>query len=442
MRKAPTAADGQRRSALIKSRPTQGRFGSASQLAALAVAIVRVYWHCASHPFATDLVRHSHKEARRSFEPLKPAQEQSIDLIAELEHSARQMIEGGFIELTVETLGDPVEIAVGTAVELLRIGQEAIANAVPHAIASRLEIRLQFAPSSATLTVEDDGVGFVKRGDLLGFGLRGIRKRAASIAARLEIDSAPEMGHASVLPLPCPRRRLHVIRQDFSGTTFGASSLMPTRTSSTIRILIADDHPVVCSGLTSMLSSHSEIEVVGSASSGEEAIASLAETHPHVLLLDLRMPGMDGLTVLRALGRMEAPPRVIVLTSFEKEEDIYRAIRAGAQGYLLKDSTEAEMISALQTVHSGKRYIPRHIAARLADRMLRSDLTARELQILNSLSLGHTNKEIAKNLRISENTVRHHVTSIMEKLQVSDRTEAVAMALRTGVLSEMEPSAS
>lgn len=212
---------------------------------------------------------------------------------------------------------------------------------------------------------------------------------------------------------------------------------MPNPISDPIRILIVDDHPVVCSGLTSMLSSHPEFEVVGSAPSGEEALALLPHRRPHVLLLDLRMPGMDGIAVLHALGRLETPPRVIVLTSFEKEEDIYRAIRAGAQGYLLKDSTEGEMVDALRMVHHGKRYIPRHIGARLADRMLRSDLTARELQILNSLSLGQTNKEIAKDLKISENTVRHHVTSIMEKLQVSDRTEAVATALRTGVLSEM-----
>jgi DNA-binding NarL/FixJ family response regulator len=214
---------------------------------------------------------------------------------------------------------------------------------------------------------------------------------------------------------------------------------MPLRTCNPIRILIVDDHPVVCAGLTSMLTSHSEFEVVGSAPSGEEALACLSQMRPDVVLLDLRMPGMDGIAVLHALHRIESPVRVIVLTSFEKEEDIYRAILAGAKGYLLKDSTEAEMISALQTVHRGTRYIPRHIAARLADRMLRSDLTGRELQVLNSLSLGHTNKEIAKNLKISENTVRHHVTSIMEKLQVSDRTEAVAMALRTGVLSEKDP---
>jgi two-component system, NarL family, response regulator len=208
---------------------------------------------------------------------------------------------------------------------------------------------------------------------------------------------------------------------------------MPAQASSPIRILIVDDHPVVCAGLTSMLSSYAEFQVVGSAPGGEDALSCLSQMRPDVLLLDLRMPGMDGIAVLHALARVPSPPRVIVLTSFEKEEDIYRAIRAGAQGYLLKDSTEAEMVAALRTVHGGKRYIPRPIAARLADRMLRSDLTSRELEILSALSLGHTNKEIAKNLRISENTVRHHVTSIIDKLQASDRTEAVATALRTGV---------
>lgn len=202
-----------------------------------------------------------------------------------------------------------------------------------------------------------------------------------------------------------------------------------------IRILIVDDHPVVCSGLTSMLSAQPGLDIVGSAASGEEALAIIKRNRPDLLLLDLRMPGMDGIGVLQALKKIEDPPRVIILTSFDKDEDIYRAIRAGAQGYLLKDTTEAEMISAITVVNAGNRYIPRHIAARLADRMMRSDLTARELQILEQLAEGSTNKQIAEALDISDNTVRHHVNSIMEKLQVSDRTEAVATAIRSGVLS-------
>jgi DNA-binding NarL/FixJ family response regulator len=184
-----------------------------------------------------------------------------------------------------------------------------------------------------------------------------------------------------------------------------------------------------------MLSAQIGIEVIGSASSGEEALKIVQRDRPDIMLLDLRMPGMDGIGVLNELRKMEYSPRVVVLTSFEKEEDIYRAIRAGAQGYLLKDTTESEMVAAISVVNSGKRYIPRHIAARLADRLMRSDLTARELQTLELLAQGSTNKQIAGVLGISDNTVRHHVNNIMEKLQVTDRTEAVATALRSGVLS-------
>lgn len=202
-----------------------------------------------------------------------------------------------------------------------------------------------------------------------------------------------------------------------------------------IRLLIVDDHPVVCSGLTSMLGAQSGLEIVGSAASGEEALVIVQNDHPDVMLLDLRMPGMDGIAVLQALKHVERSPRVLVLTSFEKDEDIYRAIRAGAHGYLLKDTTETEMVASIYSVFSGKRSIPGHIAARLAERMMRSDLSARELQILELIATGSTNKEIATSLNISENTVRHHVNHVMEKLEVSDRTEAVATAIRSGVLS-------
>src|SRR6202021_3432769 len=190
-----------------------------------------------------------------------------------------------------------------------------------------------------------------------------------------------------------------------------------------------------CAGLAKMLSAQGGVEVIGSAASGEEALAMIQQDNRDLILLDLRMPGMDGIGVLHALKRIEAPPRVIVLTSFEKDEDIYRAIRAGAHGYLLKDTTESEMVAAISVVDAGKRYSPRHIAARLADRMMRSDLTAREGQILERVTQGATNQQIASALDISDNTVRHHVNNIMGKLQVSDRTEAVATAIRRGVLS-------
>lgn len=207
-----------------------------------------------------------------------------------------------------------------------------------------------------------------------------------------------------------------------------------------IRILIVDDHPVMCSGLSNMLDTHSGVKVIGSTGSGPEALRMVDLYKPHLLLLDLRMPGMDGISVLQALRSVTDPPRVLVLTSYEQDELIYQAIKAGAQGYLLKHTSESELVAAIIAVHAGKRYIPIDIAARLADRMLRSDLTPRELQTLQLLANGSTNKQIAKALRLSDYTIRHYVNNIMEKLKVCDRTEAVAMAFKSGLISDVHPN--
>lgn len=204
--------------------------------------------------------------------------------------------------------------------------------------------------------------------------------------------------------------------------------------SAPIRILIVDDHPVVLAGLTSMLGTQAGIEVAGSASSGEEALEILRTRAADLLLLDLRMPGMSGIDTLHALKRSKIDIRVIILTSFETDEDIYRAVQAGAQGYLLKDAPQSDMIEAIRTVHAGKRFFPRHIASRLAERMMRTNLTARELEVLGMLARGLTNKEIGNALDISGNTVRNHVNSIIEKLEVSDRTEAATTAIHRGII--------
>ena len=213
---------------------------------------------------------------------------------------------------------------------------------------------------------------------------------------------------------------------------------MPKTGKQTICILIVDDHPVVRAGLASMLGTQAGLHVVGAASGGEEALKLLQRESVDVILLDLRMPGMKGIEVLRKLGNTPSSPRVIVLTSYETDEDIYRAVQAGAQGYLVKDTPQKEMIEAITAVNSGKRYIPRHIGARLADRMMRSSLTSREIEILEVLAKGLTNKEIAGALQISDNTVRNHVISIIEKLEVSDRTEAATAAIQRGIISSGE----
>jgi two-component system NarL family response regulator len=207
----------------------------------------------------------------------------------------------------------------------------------------------------------------------------------------------------------------------------------PTNLTS-IRILVVDDHPVVRAGLASMLSTIPGLAVCGAAASGEEALQLMDRDSPDVVLLDLRMPGMTGIELLKAIRTRPVSPRTLVLTSYESDEEIYRAIEAGAQGYLLKSTPQAEIVTAIQAVHSGKHHIPPRIAARLAERMVRSALTQRELEILEMVVRGLTNKQIGNALRISENTARNHINSIIRKLDVSGRTEAATAAIQQGLV--------
>ncbi len=207
-----------------------------------------------------------------------------------------------------------------------------------------------------------------------------------------------------------------------------------------IRIMIVDDHPVVRAGLVSMLTTQPGINVVGSASSGLEALALLDKIAPDVILpdvilMDLRMPGMTGLEAIRRINARQDPPRIIVLTSFDTDEDIYQSVGAGAHGYVLKDAPQDRLLEAINVVHARGRYFPADIASRLTERMARSNLTPREHEVLQLVAKGLTNKQIGLAIGISDNTARNHVNSIIEKLEVSDRTEAATIAMRQGLIS-------
>jgi len=203
---------------------------------------------------------------------------------------------------------------------------------------------------------------------------------------------------------------------------------------SPIRVLIVDDHPVVCAGLTSLLRRQAGLRVAGSAHSGEEALEIVHHTSIDVVLLDVRMPRISGIELLPLLRSLPNSPTVVMLSSYDYEEDIYRAVRAGAAGYLSKDASRAEIVAAIIAVHGGGQYFPPAVAARIAQRRERSSLSSREIEILRMVSKGLTNKEIAGVLQISQYTVRNHLNHISAKLEVTDRTEAAMVALQQGII--------
>jgi two-component system, NarL family, response regulator len=199
-----------------------------------------------------------------------------------------------------------------------------------------------------------------------------------------------------------------------------------------IRIMIADDHPPMREGLAALLERQSDFAVVALAQNGKEAIALYRQHQPDVLLLDLSMPGMNGTEVLAAIRTEFAYARVIILTTYDGDEDIYRALRAGASGYLLKDAPSQELFMGIRNVYAGQKYLMSRVALKLTDRFQGAELTERELEVLMLMVQGKSNSEISTDLNVVEGTVKFHVRNILQKLGVSDRTQAVIVALKRG----------
>lgn len=201
-----------------------------------------------------------------------------------------------------------------------------------------------------------------------------------------------------------------------------------------IRILVVDDHNVVRQGLISLINSVEDMEVVGEAADGQKGVDLHRECSPDVTIMDLRLPVLSGVEAIQAIRRHDPQARVIVLTTFDGDENIYRALQAGARGYLLKDMFGEELMDAIRVVHAGKTRIPAVVAQRLAERMGGSELTARELDVLRLIVAGKSNKEIGNSLHISEATVKTHINNLLGKLGVSDRTQAATCAIQRGIV--------
>lgn len=202
----------------------------------------------------------------------------------------------------------------------------------------------------------------------------------------------------------------------------------------TLRIILADDHFIVRSGLVALIDSEPDMEVVAQATDGAQAIEAYSRLQPDVLLVDLRMPVVGGNQVIETIRRDFPAAHILVLTAYNGDEDIHKSLASGACGYLLKSSTGDDLIPAIRTVAAGGRWIPRDVASRLAVRRDYGSLTQREIEVLREIARGRANKEIAGSLAISENTVKDHLKSILAKLQVAARTEAVTVAVQRGII--------
>jgi two-component system NarL family response regulator len=201
-----------------------------------------------------------------------------------------------------------------------------------------------------------------------------------------------------------------------------------------IRILIADDHPVVRQGLAAIIDSERGMIVVAQAKNGREAVELFRRERPHVALIDLKMPEMDGVETITAIREEFPLAALLVLTTYDRDEDIYRSLRAGAKAYLLKDTPPAELLDAIRSVSLGFRRLPGEIAQKLAEHVTYTELTERELEVLRLIGDGKSNREIGADLFITEGTVKAHVNNILSKLGVSDRTQAVTTGLKRGLI--------
>jgi len=211
-------------------------------------------------------------------------------------------------------------------------------------------------------------------------------------------------------------------------------TLNSTMSDNPIKIMVIDDQAVVRQGFVALINTVSDMTVVAEGTNGHQALELYRLHRPDVTLMDLRMPQLGGVEAIAAMRKDFPDARVIVLTTFDGDEDIYRSLQAGAQGYLLKDVFFNELEDAIRKVHCGSRWIPAHVAERLAERMGSSNLTGREIEVLEQIVAGNSNRSIATRLNISEATVKSHINSILSKLGVKDRTQAATTALQRGLV--------
>ncbi len=370
------------------------------------------------------------EDARRSVWNLGPAALETGSLVEALQGEADPRRAGVPCRLVVSGQARPLTADVQLA--LLRVAQEAIANARKHANCSQVETRLEFGESGVALSIADNGRGFdpvlVTRepGVSGGFGLSSMAERLRRLGGSLEIGSGSGDGGTTILatiPYPAPE------------PASAALESAPEATAARYRIVVVDDHPATRAGLAALLDAQPDMTVVAQAADGEDALRQVAALRPEVALVDLRLPKMGGVETISRLVRLGVPTRMLVVTSFAQDELVLQALRAGAQGYLLKDAGASELAAAVRVVGAGGTYLTPLVAGKLATTITRQEhLTPREREVLHLIGQGLADKEIAVSLCTTAKTAQFHVANLLAKLGAQNRTDAVRIAYARGLL--------
>ena len=329
--------------------------------------------------------------------------------------------------------------------EIYKIAAEALRNAFRHAQAGRVEVEIRYDSDDFRLRVRDDGKGIdqavlAAQGIEGHYGLRGMPERAAVIGGKLAVWS--EVGAGTEVELRLPARIVYAT----SARRSWLSRLLARKTpanvtrrrvmtgSSPIRILTVDDHPLVREGIAGLVGVQPDMTLVAEAANGREAIQQFRTHRPDVTLMDLQMPEMNGLDALIAIRAEFPDAKVIVLTTYEGDVHILRALKAGAQGYLLKNTLHSDLLQTIRAVHAGKRSLSPEASFQIAQHVSDQTLTPAEVVVLRLIAAGNANKQIADQLAVTEDTVKGRVKSILAKLDANDRTHAAIIGLKRGII--------
>ncbi|MCI0781930.1 MAG: response regulator [Chloroflexi bacterium] len=388
------------------------------------------------------LARESLAEARRSVWDLQPSVLASSGLIEAIQQEVAKAAERG-IQISLEIRGEePKPLDQRNNLAVLRIVQETLSNIIQHARAKSAEVRMSYGSSEIQLSVTDDGIGFDPSAEHAalsstdtGFGLISMQERARLAGGYLEIHSTPDVGTHVEATIPYQPNNGNPSPLE---ATSAATSLPQDVSSGVIRVLIADDHEVFRRGILNTIEQIDGMLVVGEAENGEEAIEMIQALAPDVVLLDIRMPKLDGVGTLSRVNELGLQTRVILLSAFATDEYIFDGLRAGASGYLLKDVSRDDLANAIRTVHDGGSVLHPVVAKRLIEQLDNketSGLSDREIEVIRLLGSGARNKEIATQLYVTIHTVKFHLENVYRKLGVQTRAEAVRVASERGFLT-------